>query len=101
MSKDKLLTVREVAQILKCSEKEVIDLAEEGKIPAYKIGGQYLRFQRQQIEEFKQKQPIVLSSLKQESLWDKLIDFFYFNDFYIVSALIIILLFFIIIRSNA
>ena len=37
------------------NEKEVVELAEQGKIPAYKVGGVYLRFQREQIEQYKEK----------------------------------------------
>ena len=42
MNEEKLLTVREASLILGISEKEVLDLAESGAIPAYKIGGVYL-----------------------------------------------------------
>ncbi len=55
MSEEKLLTIREVSLILNITEKEVIDLAENQVIPAYRIGGVYLRFKRQQIEEYKKK----------------------------------------------
>ena len=55
MSEEKLLTIREVSLFLGISEKEVIDLAESQALPAYKIGGVYLRFKRQQIEEYRKK----------------------------------------------
>lgn len=111
MAEEKLLTVREVSLILGVSEKEVVDLAEEGKIPAYKVGGVYLRFKREQIEEFKKKfipsvhknktlskQPRVSSADTKNSLKDSLRDFFYFNDFYILSILIILLMLLIILH---
>ena len=44
MSQEKLLTVREVAIYLNISEKEVMDLAQAGTIPAYRVGGVFLRF---------------------------------------------------------
>ena len=53
MAEEKLLTIREVSLYLGISEKEVIELAESQTIPAYRVGGVYLRFKRQQIEEFK------------------------------------------------
>lgn len=98
MAEEKLLTVRDVSLILGITEKEVMDLAEEGKVPAYKVGGVYLRFKRQQIEEYR-KSLIPLSrktktfpkSLK-PSFKDRISDFFYFNDFYILSIIIIILI---------
>lgn len=95
MAEEKLLTIREVSLILAISEKEVMDLAESGKIPAYKVGGVYLRFKREQIEEFKKSlKPLTHKPMFQEkySFKDRLIDFFYFNDFYILAILIILLI---------
>jgi len=99
MDQNKLLTVREVAQELGISEGEVIDLAEQGKIPAYKIGGVYLRFKSEHVQEIKQK---ISKSAKLEyraSFSERLQDFLYFNDFYIVSFLIIILMIIIIFNT--
>ena len=53
MAEEKLLTVREVSALLEISEKDVLDLAESGALPAYKVGGVYLRFKPSQVEEFK------------------------------------------------
>jgi len=99
---EKLLTIRDVSLILHISEKEVIELAESQTLPAYRIGGVYLRFKRQQIEEFKKK----IKSLGQgnkpaekDSFAGAVSDFFYFNDFYILSVLIVSLLSIIIFRG--
>lgn len=102
MADEKLLTIREVSMLLAISEKEVIELSESGAIPAYKIGGVYLRFKRQQIEDYRKK--IRLASQKSPSsesynFKDRLNDFFYFNDFYILSALLVILLLFVIFQG--
>lgn len=102
MAEEKLLTIREVSLILGVSEKEVIDLAENGTIPAYKVGGVYLRFKQQQVEEYRRKvKPSLQKHLNAEkySLQDKISDFFYFNDFYILSVLIIVLVLLIIFRG--
>ena len=102
MAEEKLLTIREVSLILGVSEKEVIDLAENGTIPAYKVGGVYLRFKQQQVEEYRRKvKPSLKKHLNIEkySLQDKISDFFYFNDFYIFSVLIIVLVLLIIFRG--
>ena len=105
MAEEKLLTVREVSLILGLSEKTIVELAENGGIPAYKVGGVFLRFKREQISEFKKKAPANL--LKRDALQkyafnspltekttfrDKVSDFFYFNDFYILTLVIIVLL---------
>lgn len=92
MVEEKLLTVREVALFLGMTEKEVIDYAESGLIPAYKVGGVYLRFKRNEIEEFKRRNNVHLKkidSAEVETFSEKLKDFFYFNDFYIISFILI------------
>ncbi|MFA5157035.1 MAG: helix-turn-helix domain-containing protein [Candidatus Omnitrophota bacterium] len=102
MSEEKLLTIREVSLFLDISEKEVIDLAESQILPAYKIGGVYLRFKRYQVEEFKKNsKPHAQksSALLKASFGEKVGDFFYFNDFYILSALIIAAILVIIFRG--
>jgi excisionase family DNA binding protein len=102
MAEEKLLTVREASNILGISEKEVIELAESGKIPAYKIGGIYLRFRREQIEEFRKTLAHPVKMRRQPvkySLNERVSDFFYFNDFYILAVLIVILMLIIIFRG--
>lgn len=100
---EKLLTIREVAYILGLSEKEVVELSQEGAIPAYKVGGVYLRFQKAQIEHYKNKisggADHKNSSKAGYTAADRLRDFFYFYDFYIFSAILIIVLLMIIIKG--
>lgn len=96
MSEEKLLTVREVSLILGISERAVLDLAENGTLPAYKIGGVYLRFRKEQIQEYR-KRFIIPSDkgrtrIKNYSFGDRVADYLYFNDFYIASAIIVALL---------
>ena len=50
---EKLLSIREVADHLKISEEEVKRLVDLGEIPAYRIGGTFLRFRREQIDAIK------------------------------------------------
>lgn len=103
MAEEKLLTIRDVSLFLGISEKEVIDLAESQAIPAYRIGGVYLRFKPRQIEDYRQKHKQLIdknkSSQKSSSL-EKIKDFFYFNDFYIFSVLIAAIIVIIIFRRN-
>jgi excisionase family DNA binding protein len=106
MEQNKFLTVKEVAEELNIAEDEVVSLAENGKIPAYKIGGVYLRFKPENVQEAKR----ILSrapkeKIKQKAkekprigLIDRISDFFYFNDFYILAVLIIILMLIIIFK---
>ena len=102
MADEKLLTVRDVSIILGTSEKEVVELAESGAIPAYKVGGVYLRFKHSQVMEFKKSHH--LFSAKPDtshsySFGDRLSDFFYFNDFYVLAGLIILILLVLILRG--
>jgi excisionase family DNA binding protein len=98
MSEEKLLTVREVAVMLGVTEKAVLDLAENSALPAYKVGGVYLRFKREQIEEFRKKNRKDLQRQQKYSWKDRIIDFCSFNDFYVFSAVIIMLMLYIIFR---
>ena len=78
-------------------------LVKKSKLPAYQIGGMYLRFRVDQLEAFKEKNPIEprkkIKRAKESSAFEGLRDFFYFNDFYILAVLIIISLLFIILRN--
>ena len=102
MADERLLTIRDAAIILGVSEKEVMDLAESGAVPAYKIAGVYLRFKRHEIESYKKKAaPFIHKEKEAEAytLQDKISDFFYFNDFYILSGLLVIFMLLIIFRG--
>ncbi len=94
---ERLLTVRDVSLILGISEKEVMDLVENKQLAAYKVGGVYLRFKEEQIAEFRKSFKPASNKNKtitshKYTLKDKISDFFYFNDFYILSVLIILLI---------
>ena len=100
MTEQKLLTVRDVSLLLGTTEREVLDLAESGVIPAYKIGGVYLRFKRDQVEEYRKKYSSTKSiSFQHYPLKDRIGDFIYYNDFYIFSVVIILLMLYIIFRG--
>jgi excisionase family DNA binding protein len=102
MADEKLLTVREVSLLLNISEKEVMDLAESGVIPAYKVGGVYLRFKRDQVLEHQRSSrlPVDKNAVTQKSTFqENLSDFFYFNDFYILAGALIIILLAVILRG--
>src|SRR3989338_4818418 len=133
---EKLLTIREVADYLRISEEEVKRLVDVGEIPAYKIGGTFLRFRKEQIDavkaedsalekethlarpatppaiepkekaahpytelerDIKHKEPITRAY--DYTPVEKMKDFFYFNDFYVVSFVIIAVLLFLIFRG--
>jgi excisionase family DNA binding protein len=45
---DEILTIREVADLLRINEKTAYKLASAGRIPGFKVGGSW-RFQREEI----------------------------------------------------
>lgn len=95
----KLLTVRDVANYLNITEKEVMNLAENGTIPAYKVGGVYLRFKKEQIDQMKKRIKPNQSLVSIEGTFTESIkDFVYHNDFYIFSLVVIFLLLYFITR---
>jgi excisionase family DNA binding protein len=46
---DEILTLPEVAQLLKIAEKTVYTMAQKGNLPAFKVGGQW-RFRRADLD---------------------------------------------------
>lgn len=104
---EKLMTLRELSEYLKAPEEKLISLVEDKSIPAYKIGGELLRFRKEQIDamrseidsrinEAKNTKRSALVQKTQDpkdpgqgvAFIDSVRDFFYFNDFYIMSAAI-------------
>lgn len=104
MAEKKLLTIRDASLILGVCEREVMDLVENGKLIAYKVGGVYLRFKHEHIEEFKKslKRPSTdktnTPQQQKYSFKDRVSDLVYFYDFYILSILVILLILIIIFR---
>jgi excisionase family DNA binding protein len=52
----KILTLPEVAQLLKLAEKTVYSMAQQGQLPAFKVGGQW-RFKRADRDQWIDAQP--------------------------------------------
>lgn len=48
---EQILTVRDVAELLKINEKTVYRLASEGRVPGFKVGGSW-RFRAGDIENW-------------------------------------------------
>ncbi|MDD5072770.1 MAG: helix-turn-helix domain-containing protein [Candidatus Omnitrophica bacterium] len=104
---EKLISLHDAADILELSEEELRRFVAEGKIPAYRIGGEYLRFRKSQVEALRsririlkhQSVPIldIRPAQREEkkagySIFDRIRDFVYFNDFYILAFILIVLL---------
>ena len=91
------ITVRETAQILAVSEKKVMDLIEGGSLQAYKIADQFLRLKRNEVANILSTGQVVSENIVASyTPAERMRDFFYFNDFYLVSLVIIGVLLYII-----
>jgi excisionase family DNA binding protein len=95
---EKLLNTKQVCQYLGLSEEDLRILVDRGEIPAYRLGGTILRFRKDQIDRIKAEGIPKVINLEEgrvdavETRLDKLRDFLYFNDFYLISAIIIVIL---------
>ncbi len=56
---DEILTLPEVAKLLKVTDKTVYSLAQKGTLPGFKVGGQW-RFKRVDIDAWIEEQKAVL-----------------------------------------
>jgi len=132
---EKLLTIKEVAEHLKLPEEEVKRLVDIGEIPAYRIGGSFLRFRKEQLDAIKNEitefeavekdhgsaavealpakpahpytdmekdrkkmEPVVRQF--DYTFAERIRDFFYFNDFYILSFIVIGILLYVIFKKT-
>ena len=88
-----MLTIEEVKQFLDAEQKELEKYIQEGKLHAYKIGGTYLRFRKEEVEnlrfEIRPRKDRLPATGK--SVWAHVVDFWRFNNFYIVSLLFVLL----------
>lgn len=48
---DNILTIRDVAEFLKVTEKTIYRMASDGRIPGFKVGGSW-RFDKADIEQW-------------------------------------------------
>ena len=107
---ERYLSVHEASALLDVDEKELWGLVHQHQVPTHTIAGALLRFKKDDIESLKIKWRIErelfpkpdryfphASTVKKAGLRERLADYWYFNDFYVIcSALVLVLLYFII-----
>ena len=59
---DEILTLAEVAQLLKVADKTVYTMAQRGEIPAFKVRGQW-RFKRADLDQWIERQKAAQSEI--------------------------------------
>ena len=86
-----MLTFEEVKSFLEIEQSELDKYLKQGKLKAYKIGGTYLRFRKEEVLNLRYEiQPKKAKSAQKVSFGAKLVEFWRFNNFYIVSILIVL-----------
>jgi len=97
MTTTQFISVRETAQMLAISEKKVMDLIEGRKLQAYRIANRFLRLKKTDILELRNSGRIAKDNHQIEyTSMEKVQDFFYFNDFYLLSLAAALILLYII-----
>ncbi len=97
-----MLTLDEVKKYLEIEQDELERLIKENMLHAYKIGGVYLRFRKEEVLNL--KYDVLLKAKKsgmQMSFAHKILDFWRFNNFYILSFFVILALFYWFLRSSS
>ena len=105
--------VEEACRILETTDEEIQQLVRQGKLHAFKIGERYLRFRKDQVSEIKAKWRINrelfpargserahILVVDKPGLSERVKDFLYFNDFYIISISVIAALLCLILSSQ-
>lgn len=86
-----LLTVEEVKNYLAIEQQQLEHYIAQGKLQAYKIGGTFLRFRKEDVLNLRfEIQPSgERAKKKRPGVFSKIADFWRFNNFYILSLLIV------------
>ena len=87
-----MLTIEEVKNFLEIEQPEVEKYVKVGRLNAYKIGGTYLRFRKEEVLNLRFELHSKRNAPTPQTLISKAGDFWRFNNFYIVSILIVIAL---------
>lgn len=91
-----MLTLEEVRSFLEIEQDELEKYLKQGKLKAYKIGGTYIRFRKEDILSL--RADILPRRLKTPAVTfsSRLYDFWRFNNFYILSILVLAMIVFLI-----
>ena len=98
---EKFLTLEEAARRLGLPADDVGVMVRDGSLPSFRLAGNLLRLRSSDVELMRARRqeagahPAPVSEpvkSGRSSFWERLIDFFYFNDFYLVAFLILLTL---------
>jgi len=87
-----LLTEEEVQNYLGVDRPEIEKLMKRGKLTAFRVGGSYLRFRKEEVVALKAgKRFVPAEQLGRRSWFDRARDFWKFYSFYVLSSVLILL----------
>ncbi len=94
-----LLTVEEVKGYLDIDQHQIEKYLKDGSLQAYKIGGTYLRFRKEEVLLIRERLLKKIKHSSPVSVISRIWDFWRFNNFYIVSLLIVIALAILVVKT--
>jgi len=95
---DSLLSAEEVKAFLEVQDPQLNHLIQKGKLQAFKIGGAYLRFRKDEVLAIHQELHPSKKAKRSTPWFARARDFWRFNNFYILSLLVIAILFLVVVR---
>ncbi len=84
---EKLLTLEEAARRLDVAPDDVEQMIQQGRLASFRLAGHLLRVRLGDVERVTARR-----RAGRGRPWDRVLDFFYFNDFYLVTLLILLTL---------
>lgn len=93
-----MLTLEEVKNFLDVTQEDLEKYLQNGKLRAYKIGGTYLRFRKEEVLNLRSELLPKRTKAAAMSLGSRVSDFWQFNNFYIISIVVVIGLIFVIVK---
>ena len=93
---DGMLSLNEVMQYLDLDREGVEELVRKEKLQAYKIGGVYLRFKKDQVMSLSLEKAI--RKRKRFYIRERIADFWDFNNFYIITGICLICILYFVLR---
>ena len=110
---EEYLSTKEAAAMLEISEEELRALVQKHQVPSHNVAGVFLRLKKREVEELKIKWRIErelfpkqehffshANTVQKAGFFEKLGDFWYFNDFYILCSILIMVLLYTILSTQ-
>lgn len=96
-----MLTLEEVKNYLELEQEELEKYIHQGKLNAYKIGGAYLRFRKEDVLNLQHEiAPSFKKKKNNANLFTRIFDFWLFNNFYILSIILVAVVAYFVIKGQ-